>query len=114
MSDRPRKGDAAFGPVCRCGAVKAKQAWTCQRCHGRIRGYRRVRGLVGDESAALIVRDRALREARENATGELAGLVAEQATDERLGHMARQRAGWVVSLDGADRNGRPLHEVLAA
>lgn len=126
---RPCKGDPQFGPVCECGAPKAKQARTCQPCHGRIRGYKlsskrqidrraRLRYMgqvesVGCEDAALIARDRELQQARGlAAAGELAALVAEQIRDERFATVARDR--WMLSLDDVDRYGRPLYEVIAA
>lgn len=125
---RPRRGDPEFGPTCRCGGAKAKQAWTCQPCHGKARGYglvprdeqlrrhgRKYRGatvVVGDEDAALIERDRALREARASVDGELAELVAAQKRDERFATFARDR--WMVSLDDTDQYGRPLYERIAA
>ena len=128
LHNRPKKGDPQFGPVCECGRPKAKQAWTCQPCHSRIRGYKqfsksqidrraRLRYMgqvepVGCEDAALIARDRELREARTRVDGELAVLVAEQQLDERFATVARDR--WMVSLDDVDRYGRPLYEVIAA
>jgi hypothetical protein len=127
MTARPRRGDPDFGPQCRCGGPKAKQARTCQRCHGLLRGYgtvplreqnRRWRRtymggvtVVGDGDAAAVARAAALEQARTLADGELAVLVAEQLRDQRLGHIARDR--WMVHLDDVDRYGRPLHEVLA-
>lgn len=103
---RPRKDDPQFGPVCACGSLKAKQARTCQPCHGRIRGYGR-----GAEIAALLAQPTVHRPAVA-VEGELAVLVAAQATDERLGHLARNR--WMVSLDGVNEYGRPMYEVIAA
>jgi hypothetical protein len=127
VKPRPSKSDAAFGPVCDCGRPKAKQAWTCQPCHSRLRGYGTVPLVeqnrlwrrsylggvrtVGDEDQALIERDRALTEARNTAAGELAAVVADQQLDERIGHLARDR--WMVPLDSTDRYGRPLHELFA-
>lgn len=123
------KRDPEFGPVCTCGGAKAKQAWTCQRCHGRLRGYglvprdeqmrragRKYRGgytvVVGDEDAALIARADALTAARSSVGGELAALVAEQTQDDRFGTYSRDR--WVLSLDDTDQYGRPLYELIAA
>lgn len=129
MKRRPCcKADPEFGPTCTCGGAKAKQAWTCQACHGRLRGYQtvplpeqnrrwRLRYIgqfapVGDEDAALIERAGALAAARAAVEGELAALVAEQAQDERCSHLARDR--WMVPLDSLDRYGRPLYEIIAA
>lgn len=126
---RARRSDMAFGPVCACGGTKAKQAWTCQPCHGRLRGYglvprdeqnrragRKYRGytvVVGDEDAALVARADRLSAARaELYDRELAALVAEQARDERFATFAQDR--WMVSLDDVDLYGRPLYEVIAA
>jgi hypothetical protein len=129
-ASRPRLGDPQFGPVCECGAAKSKQAWTCQPCHGKVRGYglvprdeqlriagRKYRGgqtvTVGDEDAALVARADRLEAARKATyDGELAALVAEQARDERFATWARDR--WMVSLDATDQYGRPLYERIAA
>lgn len=124
---RCTKTDPQFGPICRCGQPKAKQAFTCQACHNLVRGYgtvplaeqnRRWRhtylgivGAVGDEDAGLIHRADALAEARAAADGELAALIAEQARDDRA---VRVGSRWMVSLDSTDRFGRPLAEVIAA
>ena len=122
-----RKGHPAFGTVCACGGHKAKQAFTCQACHSRVRGYgtvptaeqnRRARmryfgqiDSVGDEDEGKIFLADQLERARAAVTGELAQIVAEQAEDDRIGHLARGR--WMVSLDGVDQFGRPLYEVTS-
>lgn len=121
--------DPEFGPVCSCGSAKAKQAFTCQSCHGRLRGYglvprdeqsriagRKYRGYtvtVGCEDKSLIVRSERLAAARADSYDDaLAALVEEQARDERLSTLARDR--WMLSLDDVDRYGRPYYEVIAA
>lgn len=124
-----RIGDPEFGPVCGCGGAKAKQAWTCQPCHSRLRGYRTVPpseqnrrwrrawlgqppGPIGDSDAALVAQAAALAQARQATSGELALLAAAQERDERLGHRAGFR--WMLPLDATDRLGRPLYDLIAA
>ena len=126
---RCTKADSEFGPVCACGSQKAKQAFTCQPCHSRIRGYRLVprdeqlriagrkyRGYtvtVGCEDKALVSRAERLETARAASYDhDLAALVKEQARDERFATFARDR--WMLSLDDVDQYGRPLYEVIAA
>lgn len=123
-----RAGDPEFGTVCSCGRQKSRQAWTCQTCHGRARGYRCVPlpaqraawnlsryGITAGASigaSSTLQRRDDLERARAAAIGELAALAAEQERDERYGN--RAGAPWIVSLDAADCYGRPRHETLAA
>jgi hypothetical protein len=106
---RPRLGDPTFGPTCACGGPKAKQARTCQPCHGVIRGYgSSPRSMsVGDEMSATVARTVALAAARASAEGELAKLCDEQARDEAFSTWQDRR--WIVSLDAGF-----LYEVIAA
>lgn len=100
-----RMGDPEFGPLCACGGPKAKQAWTCQRCHGRLRGYGRSAALQ-----ALLTQGGPLRSTVE-ASGELAELIAQQQRDDR------RRFVWdphTIPLEAPNRAGRTLIEVLPA
>lgn len=124
---RARKGDPEFGPVCRCGRPKAKQALNCQPCSERRRGFgtvplreqrinwwRRYMGIapaVGNEDHGLIFLAAELEQARAQASGDLRLIVDEQAADD-----VRRQVGsrWLVSLDATDRYGRPLYELVAA
>ena len=100
-------GDPAYGPLCACGNGKAKQARTCQPCHSRLRGYGRsgkIQALLSQPGVQRKIEVAAF-------AGELAGLVAEQAADDR------RRFVWdpqTVSLDAPNRAGRRLIDVLAA
>lgn len=110
---RPKKGDPQFGPICQCGQPKAKQARTCQSCHGVIRGYgrqARVDRLAG-VPAAPWDRENALRAAALTVDGELADLVAEQMRDDRVRSIGHRGC---LSLDAPLVDGLTLYEVIAA